>query len=478
MLDATDFGAKFDGVTDDSAALQAAIDAASAQGEALSLPGGVSIINTALNLKGRYVSIYGVSDKTEIRAGSAGMTMFDVEEVNDVLYSPFILSDMIINADFKASFCMRIRYRHHSELNGIFFTNATNANVWEKDTWISRRYNCRSVDAPIGWQLEGSNFDSAFYGCYIAGCTNTQWLINNNGSLFNGNNSLLFSNCGATDATGRGVVVAEGINAQFVACYFGENCDGPTIVNNGGMVVFDGGTISYGWKPTSFMVLPIKGETIFTSAAQINGQDYGSIDRLSHLTPAQIAAGSGTFRFDDAKLFIITGGDQIVEGDPLGFGAQRQVFVPRLGRQFQPATNDVSVSVNSPDPRAKLVTCTGVTGPNPILGLYAPLSLDYRFNERMYLVLVYRSSKPLQARVDAELFGAPVAFLSLPPAAPDTRTHIKLDNPLGPANPGAVFSLLMPNAAPGDFLELYECYLADSTMAAKGLATANRLFKC
>jgi hypothetical protein len=36
----------------------------------------------------------------------------------------------------------------------------------------------------------------------------------------------------------------------------------------------------------------------------------------------------------------------------------------------------------------------------------------------------------------------------------------------------------MPNAAAGDYLEVQECYLADSTMAKKGVATVNRIVKC
>ena len=74
--------------------------------------------------------------------------------------------------------------------------------------------------------------------------------------------------------------------------------------------------MSYGWKPSSYLALPIGGETILEASCQINGQDFGSIDRLTSLTPAQIAAGSGTLWLDDVKGYMITGGEQILAGDP------------------------------------------------------------------------------------------------------------------------------------------------------------------
>lgn len=478
MLYAIDFGAKFDGTTDDSAAIQAAINAADSQGEPLMLPGRTAVINTALDLRGRTVEIYGTANKTQLLAGTVGMTMVNVEENDDQVYSPFKLQGMILNGRGRAAFCLRVRYRHHSELNEILVQYATSANIWEQDTWISRRYNCRSEGGPVGWQLEGSNFGSAFYGCYNAYCTTAQWLINNNGSLLNGNNALHFSNCGATDAAGAGIVVNGHVVANFVDCYVGENLDETTVINNGGTVVFDGGTISFGWKPTSFLCRPIGGETILQTSTQINGQDFGTVNRLSFLSEQQVAAGAGTLRLDDVKGYMITGGDQAVPGDPIGYGEQRNVLVPRLGRQFEPVGNNTTFTSSNPMPNSRRLTCNSVTGSNPIIGFYAPLSLAYRVGEPFYLLLVYQSSKPLQVRIDSGVLGAPVALLSFPPAADAIATHIKLDAPIPAASAGAVLEILMPNAAANDIVEISECFLTDSTMAKKGIATVSRVFKC
>ena len=478
MIYATDYGASFDGSTDDTAAIQSAIDAAHRLGQTLVLPAGVSIISAPLDLRGRMVQIYGSIGRTELRARTRGMTMINAEETEDVIYSPFLIEGINLNGYNRAAYGMKIRHRHHSELRNMLFQFCTEANVWEVDTWISRRVNCRSEASKVGWQLEGSSFDSAFYNCYNVACTRTQWLLNNHGETENGNNSLLFSNCGATDATGSGMEVNGHVVVNLQSCYWGENCDGPTIVNNGGAIVFEGGTLSFGWKPSSYLVLPIGGETVIEASCQLNGQDFATIDRLSFLTPAQVAAGSGTFRLDDAKGYMMTGGDPVLPGDPIGYGAQRQVFVPRLGRQFEPIPHNTGITTTNPAPNSIRVSCDSVLGGNPIIGVFAPLSLDYRAGEPFYMLLVYRSSKPLQVRIDAAPLGAPVAMLSFPPASEIVATHVKVDAPIPAAPSGAVFEILMPNASAGDFVEIRECFLADSSMARKGLAPVNRLVKC
>lgn len=479
MFYAQDFGAVFDGVTDDSAALQRAIDQAAIDGVALVLPGRAALIKTALDLKGRNIEIYGVMNKTVINAGTLGMTMIDIEEDEDVVYSPYILDGITLDAKGLANYCVRVRFRHHCEMRGMYFIGAAIANVWEQDTWISRHYNCRTANGSIGWQLEGSNFDSVYIGCYAVGCTDKLWFIKNNGSLLNGNNSLRMINCSATDAVGVGIYVAEpGITINWESCYVGENLENTTVVNLGGAVYFNGGTISHGYTPQSYLAQPIGGEIVLQEGAQINGQIYGSIALLSKLTPQQITAGAGTIRLDDVKGYVLPGGDQIIIGDALGYGERRDVLVPRLGRLFTPVANNIAVQTSNPEPNSIRVQCTAVSGPTPILGVSAPMKTDYRVGEPGYLVMVYRSSRSLQIRLDAAVLGAPFAILSFPPASETVATHVKIDAILPAITAGSVLEVLMPGTAVGDFLEIRECFLTDSTMSAKGSATLNRLFKC
>ena len=135
------------------------------------------------------------------------------------------------------------------------------------------------------------------------------------------------------------------------------------------------------------------------------------------------------------------------------------------------------MTTTNPTPNAIRITCDSVLGGNPIIGINAPLSPNYRIGEPLYLLLVYQSSKPLQVRIDAAPLGAPVAMLSFPPATNTVVTHVKVDTLIPGAPAGSVFEILMPGAGAKDFLEVQECYLTDSTMAKKGLATVNRIVK-
>lgn len=68
VLFATDYGAAFDGTTDDSAALQSAIDAAVSASKPLLLPPGTSIINATLNITAPLTILGSGRDETILKA--------------------------------------------------------------------------------------------------------------------------------------------------------------------------------------------------------------------------------------------------------------------------------------------------------------------------------------------------------------------------------------------------------------------------
>jgi hypothetical protein len=68
---ATDYGAQFDGSTNDSAALQAAINAAQTSGKDLLLPPGTAIISTSLNITSPITIRGSGREKTILRAANA-----------------------------------------------------------------------------------------------------------------------------------------------------------------------------------------------------------------------------------------------------------------------------------------------------------------------------------------------------------------------------------------------------------------------
>jgi polygalacturonase len=74
-LNVLDFGAVGDGVTDDSVAIQAAINAIPAIGGEVYFPGGTYLVNTKIVLKSRLSLIGESRNNTLIKAGTVVMNL-------------------------------------------------------------------------------------------------------------------------------------------------------------------------------------------------------------------------------------------------------------------------------------------------------------------------------------------------------------------------------------------------------------------
>jgi hypothetical protein len=87
---ASDFGAKCDGVTDDTAALQKAFNLITSH-QALQLPAGTCVISSQLNLHGKnHVAVVGAGkDRTIIQAADPFHSVFVVSNANNVLLKAF-----------------------------------------------------------------------------------------------------------------------------------------------------------------------------------------------------------------------------------------------------------------------------------------------------------------------------------------------------------------------------------------------------
>lgn len=95
----------------------------------------------------------------------------------------------------------------------------------------------------------------------------------------------------------------------------------------------------------------------------------------------------------------------------------------------------------------------------------------------MYLVLVYRASKPVTVRCASEPFGTLLFNVGVAPATAVTKTFIKLDPMPGNA-PNGVLEFYISNAAVDDLLELQEVYFADATMHKQCVGDLGALYKC
>lgn len=469
-INARRFGARFDGWTDDAPALQAAVDAAHAQGAVLILPGGTALLGAPLDLRGRNVRIRGGGmERTTLKAAAAMDALIDARGAEDVIFSSFHLSDLCIDGADLAAVGLAVRYRHQSTLRDMLVMNC-GTGVWERDTWLSRRFNVRAQSNDVCWHLAGSNHSSKWDACSFNGATTSSLLIRSDGTENDGNIALGFSGCDVEfgEAGGFaevGLDVGERCEASFEACYIGEQIEGD-IIRNRGKTTVRGGAVFFGYKPTSVLIRPLGGEVVI-DGAEINGQEFASKANLADLQPAEIEAGGGRWQLRNCRVNIPVGGDVTIPGDTLG-STSRRTLAPRFGKSYTAAgdnvtfTDALSASLTPPGPKgARRITCTGVTGENPVLALQAALAdRDWADGEPLYLVMVYRASRPVQVKLSAGPFGVtPTLDVGVAPARETFCTYVAVEAP-APAGAVTLVEVVLPNAAAGDWLDLHRITLS------------------
>ena len=462
-------GAKGNGVADDTEAIQAAINSGASR---LYVPKGIYSVST-LDLRGKYITIVGDGiGKTIFKCNTAATTaLFNANEVADVRVSPLVLRDMSLDGSGKAASCLDLRYRHLVNLENVYFAGATAQNIKAKDTWLMRASQCLSEGAPVGMWLVGSNHRSKFDSFSFQGNKIWQVKIERNGTAADGNMAIQFDTCDLEFASGGGMYI-DATDVTLNTCYIGENIDGPVLQVQRGSVWVNGGVLFFGHTAGSFGVLTNGGKTLLCKVG-INGQIVSSLGTLLSGTAAN------SVRFEDCAGNTQIGGGPVINGDLLDYGPQGTVYAKRLGKSFTAnslnATKTTAIAGN-----AQTVTCASVTGAPGIISLQCPLNnnADWRDGEAMYLVMVYESNKGVSVKLSGSSFGgAPNATIAMAPSTDQVKTLVKLDGvmPKGAYN---IVEIYNDGAAVGDYIKLYEFFLADARTLNKGAANWGNLYKC
>lgn len=232
------FGATGDGVTDDSAAIQAAFDAATG-GRTVFMPAGTYLINSEIVASSLGMSIRGEGEKTQILLGSADARLrIDNFRIR--------LRDFYVNGQDIAT-------------NGILFSNGSRAS---------------------GFRVR------------VRDCTGSGWLNQPGFGAVNGScNFIVLNHCDAVSNTGHGFEVADdptatdGTNFTLTDCEASSNGGHGALLRDSlpqvarGMYIGNGG---YGIK------LGLVGDTLVTTGAHIDHP------RLEGNTTGVFSEGSGT----------------------------------------------------------------------------------------------------------------------------------------------------------------------------------------
>jgi hypothetical protein len=463
-LSASELGARFDGRTDDSAALQRGIDEAARQQRPLVLPSGTARLNVPLDLKGRHVALLGdPTGNTILKAARALPCILDAEDPSETIDSPLFLYGLTLDGSRTTATGLRLRYRHRTMFDTLAI-GACETGVDELDSWLGRRINCRTRATATGWRLRGANHSSLWIGCSFSDARDVHLDIGASGTANDGNDALFFQACDIEYGAGDGVRIAAGATATFDTCYMGEGIEGD-VLRNAGVALIRGGTLFVGHKVDRLGIRALAGSVTINEAA-VRGQRFGTLDRL--VGGSDNGSTKGKVIFRDVDLQLKLGGDPVLTGDVLGNTSMR-VFAPILGRNWQSSGNDVIIEEASVAD-ARRVRCQRTVGANPLIGFAGMLqdTAEARIAGPAYIVIVYEASAPVELKATSGLMSkAPWRLIGTLPVTHGVATYVKVDVPVEFAR-FALIELLM-RAKAGDEMVLHHSTISDSSMIGAGL---------
>ena len=413
----------------------------------------------SVDLRGTYGGLAGdgmVSTTVRVRTVTAGAAI-NVAESLDVVVSPLRLADLTLDCDGKAAVGVDVALRHHYELKDLLITGATSVGLREKDTWLGRTRNVRITNCPIGRRMVGSNHASQSYSDTITNCSGTHLLIEAFGTALDGNEALSFF--GLTISDGAGIGVDDGASSSaFYGCYLGENLGSTVFINRVGTAVVDGGAFYFGSTPNTYAFSPVGG-LIIARGVRFNGQ----VSATTALLVGNV--GAGKVRFEGCTFGFITGGDPLMQDDPLGYGPLYPCFAPKVPRAYTgTGTNCTVTTADSGNLRTFAVTAVAA-GTKTLSVTASLIGVAEWLVGPAYLVITYRSTVALNVRLAGGPAGTPPlkALATLPSTAGNLRTLVKLD---GTLDSGAytLIEIYTDAAVVGASIELTSVHLSDARM--------------
>jgi hypothetical protein len=208
MLSVKDFGATGDGTTDDTAAIQSAINAAPSTGAIIYLPTGTYRITAALTWSGKNALRLtgarsgqdGTNKATRILCDTAGIVMLDGR---DALHSH--IDGLLLDGNAKAQYGIRLgigaTHDQHVLIQDVVINTVTNGS----GVALSLGYNAGGAGSVAdsafrnlqinGCKIGVDNYaqDNNFYDCVVAGCSTGGLVVrsfsqsNWHGGIFSGN---------------------------------------------------------------------------------------------------------------------------------------------------------------------------------------------------------------------------------------------------------------------------------------------------
>jgi hypothetical protein len=447
-----DFGAVGDGVTDDSVAIQAAIDAAG--NGTLIFPAGVYLVGD-LSIVGRQITMIGEGMKsTELKAKPGSTYIFNAEEPSDIQASQFQINNFTLNGNNVANIIgVNIKFRHRWEIANCIISNCKYG-VYELNSWLGSKTNCYFILNTYGVYLAGANHTGVHNSCTFTGANYGVWITTQaTGDVRN--IDLAFNSCDFeyNNTSAYGVYVDTPNIVYFNQCYFEEVGTAQTCVYmNRGNAIIQGGWVN----PTagvdgSFAILSAN------TTVTVNNADI-----LVNDTTKLFYSTGGTITFNNCFANSVpTVLPPQFNLAAVGFNNTVQNLVLPTGKQWTPNTVNGATATSTTSETSKTITCTNV-GTSGAIGLYSALDQSYRPNNNMYLCVTYSTNSPnFKFFVTTSNFGGTQVVYSLPNTSGGIKTALILNESFGASNSLAYAEIVNPTLTLNDTFTLYNCKLAD-----------------
>ena len=485
-----DFGAVGDGVTDDTAAVQAAINQAAISSGIVIFPVGTFKITSALSLVGLAVSLKGAGpSNTIIKASGALTTMVDIVEATDNLPNvAFEISGMQFDGNSTALTALTIQYRHNYSISDVFIQFVATG-ITTTSCYIGYNKNVRVQATATGLNMVGSNHSTVYENCTITSF-GTAGIALNNAALGDGNQGINFIGCTVQSGVGFGIYINSNASTiNFIGCYIGEEINGNLFYVEGGVVNVTGTYIQFGYAAGSY-AFNIASQTAFVEVegCYITSAGVQTLEGLVFAPTSGSPAISGKIKFVDVALSATYAGGVSFTGDPINFGPSQVVFATRYGKNYTVASSDTTVTQTTSN-NEKTFLVTGVTGASPKASMYVSLvNWSERFNifaQRAYIVVVYKSNKSVEVTVSSGSGKvAPFKVLGTIPSSASISglysTFVLLDSDAFDAA-YTTLEFNMVNPTTNDTFTLREVYFADQRMITTAPGTSQctaNIYKC
>lgn len=472
LVSVLDFGAKGDGVTDDTAALQAAITAL-ANGGTLHIPKGIYLTSQVLNLSGKKLHLVGDGiNQTVIRASIAmSYLLAAVESSTAYSFNEFRVEGIQFDGNNLAQVGFNLAHRHYCTFKDCAFFNNTDFAHTAKNSWLNNYYNCVFGACPVGVFLQGSNHRNAFYSCsWIGNSTTGLQIIDGT----DGNSAITFNNCDWEFQNGPldvgCIYIASAATFSFNDCYIGENMNGTVLTMDGnGSINVNGGVLFNGVSANSKVFRTSGAGNITVKNAEIIGGTFSSIASLGSQFGSK-------FSLENCRLGFATLGIQTIVGEgfnkiaypnPVNSFGKAWTLSTSDGTATQSVTGTArSVTVNTPSSSGLMF----LTSPIDTNKLSSGLGPSGRFSR---VLITYQSNTAANLYTVNTVGGSPVNSLgALPLSASSKSVAVIAADITG----GSIMEIGFSTGA-GAVFTLYDVTVLDASDCTNEAATLVNLYK-